>query len=444
MFNASSKTSKRFLGLFFALLLSLALMPLSASASIPSGATGEKVTPILVGGQGDNFNQNGAGLFDGNNVDEWNSNKVFYWSGAGKYVEVTFPVKVNIYRSGTTTWVGDYGALIISKKENNGSYTNLTSYYPQNLSGVNQNQWEKWLSELPAGTYKFEYNGIKTRIDSEWYVESSEPVNNTPSTSTNVTWTNGSLTAIVNETPGNPSGFKANTGKSTGKWYWEVKIVNDSPIESFAMIGISGEGSDLKYWIDNTKYVYARGGYYVTVPTDVTSSNVKFGKGDVIGIALNLDNDTVIWFKNGVPFGENNIKPSTLPGSLVYPAVSSGTNDVTIVTGNFGDTPFSINPPSGYLPYNQTVPQTPVEEPETGRAILTVALTTGLEKEYDLSMTEVNSFISWYEGKAAGTGTASFAIDKHTNNKGPFKARKDYVIFDKILTFEINEYDVTE
>ncbi|MNL66964.1 hypothetical protein D3C87_1915040 [compost metagenome] len=78
------------------------------------------------------------------------------------------------------------------------------------------------------------------------------------------------------------------------------------------------------------------------------------------------------------------------------------------------------------------------------RAILTVTLNTGLEKEFDLSMAEVNSFISWYETKAAGTGTTSFAIDKHDNNKGPFKSRKEYVIFDKILTFEVNEYEVAE
>lgn len=84
---------------------------------------------------------------------------------------------------------------------------------------------------------------------------------------------------------------------------------------------------------------------------------------------------------------------------------------------------------------------TPTPEPENGnRAILVVTMITGLEKEFDLSMTEVNDFISWYEAKQAGTGKASYAIDKHDNNKGPFSSRKDYVIFDKILTFEVSEY----
>ncbi|MNC69296.1 hypothetical protein D3C75_1199710 [compost metagenome] len=55
-------------------------------------------------------------------------------------------------------------------------------------------------------------------------------------------------------------------------------------------------------------------------------------------------------------------------------------------------------------------------------------------------MDEVNSFTTWYENKQAGTMKASYAIDKHDNNRGPFTSRKDYVIFDKILTFSVDQY----
>lgn len=81
-------------------------------------------------------------------------------------------------------------------------------------------------------------------------------------------------------------------------------------------------------------------------------------------------------------------------------------------------------------------------EPSTdGRAILTITMTNGLEKEYDLSMAEINAFISWYDAKDAGAGPAKYAFAK-TWNKGPFKTRTEYVIFDKILTFDVDEYDV--
>lgn len=83
------------------------------------------------------------------------------------------------------------------------------------------------------------------------------------------------------------------------------------------------------------------------------------------------------------------------------------------------------------------------QNPKGNRAILTITLTTGLEKEYDLSMDEVNSFIEWYDAKDTGTCPSKYAIDKHSNNLGPFSNRTDYVIFNNILTFEVNEYTVT-
>lgn len=55
-------------------------------------------------------------------------------------------------------------------------------------------------------------------------------------------------------------------------------------------------------------------------------------------------------------------------------------------------------------------------------------------------MPQVNAFINWYETKASGNGPVMFAVDKGKNNIGPFKSRKDYIIFDRILTFEVNEY----
>ncbi|MCP1426400.1 hypothetical protein J3D43_004916 [Paenibacillus xylanexedens] len=93
------------------------------------------------------------------------------------------------------------------------------------------------------------------------------------------------------------------------------------------------------------------------------------------------------------------------------------------------------------LAVNEKETDTPTpEQPPGDRAILVVTMTTGLEKEFDLSMKEVNDFIDWYEAKQAGSGKASYAIDKHDNNKGPFKSRKDYILFDRVLTFEVSEY----
>lgn len=103
---------------------------------------------------------------------------------------------------------------------------------------------------------------------------------------------------------------------------------------------------------------------------------------------------------------------------------------------------YSKDPNSVPDPTDPTEPTDPTDpnEPSANRAILVVALTTGLEKEYDLPMSDVNAFLNWYDARDAGTGPAKFAINKYSNNKGPFSKRTDYVIFDKILTFEVSEY----
>ncbi|WP_338554759.1 fibronectin type III domain-containing protein [Paenibacillus sp. KS-LC4] len=76
---------------------------------------------------------------------------------------------------------------------------------------------------------------------------------------------------------------------------------------------------------------------------------------------------------------------------------------------------------------------------ETGRAILTIIMTNGLEKEYDLTIQEVNAFIAWYDAKASGTGPAKYAFNKSWN-KGPFNSRTEYIIHDKILVFNVDQY----
>ncbi|MNJ47264.1 Amylopullulanase precursor [compost metagenome] len=91
-------------------------------------------------------------------------------------------------------------------------------------------------------------------------------------------------------------------------------------------------------------------------------------------------------------------------------------------------------------PRGEVVP--PIEENSGDRALLFIMLSTGEIKEYDLSMNEVNAFIQWYETRATGVGPITFAIDKHNNNKGPFTNRKDYIIYDKIITFEVNAYEI--
>lgn len=100
---------------------------------------------------------------------------------------------------------------------------------------------------------------------------------------------------------------------------------------------------------------------------------------------------------------------------------------------------FDVFPPDAPTP---TPTPTPTPEPSSGdRAMLTLTLVTGIEKEFDLPISEIDTFLNWYD---SASGTARYGIDKHDNNKGPFSKRTEYVIHDKILTFEVSEYTAAE
>ncbi|UED73233.1 hypothetical protein [Brevibacillus sp. DP1.3A] len=79
-------------------------------------------------------------------------------------------------------------------------------------------------------------------------------------------------------------------------------------------------------------------------------------------------------------------------------------------------------------------------DPITGdRALLVIKMISGLEKEFELTASEVQDFINWYNGRADGRGKETYMFDKDFN-KGPFASRKDYVAFSKIQSFEVMEY----
>lgn len=116
-----------------------------------------------------------CGLFDGIQVDEWSTPPVMYWYDSNYYLEINIKEDCNIWRSGTSGWRNHNGSLNILKWDGS-KYNNITSTIKQTLNEITHEQWEKTISNLPAGRYRFEY-GTGYRIDSEWYLEA---VNETP------------------------------------------------------------------------------------------------------------------------------------------------------------------------------------------------------------------------------------------------------------------------
>lgn len=230
---------------------------------------------------------------------------------------------------------------------------------------------------------------------------------------------NGSATATdhsyINDNKENTSATLSMTYNSYLTVY-EMKPAVHLTDYAFYYTGSHNLNLQFTYLVDGVKKYKT-----ITVPQNVPGR---------IAIDKALDNvvNVSIYNTSGVAKGTYLVKELNVYGVLQ--------TEVPIETPALTPTPEPTPEPT--IEPTPTVTPSPTPEQPTGnRAILVVTMTNGLEKEFDLPMSEVNTFLNWYD---TASGSTRYGIDKHDNNKGPFTSRKDYVIFDKILTFSVDEY----
>ncbi len=133
-------------------------------------------------------------------------------------------------------------------------------------------------------------------------------------------------------------------GVSSGKWYWEVTRTT-SGANLIAGIVDSATGADKFPGQTSGSY-----GYYGLDGTKINNGSfsaygASFGIGDVIGVALDLDAGTLVFYKNGTSQGT---AFTGLSGTF-FPAASDDTGGAGMnYVGNFGQRPFAYTAPSGF------------------------------------------------------------------------------------------------
>jgi len=165
-------------------------------------------------------------------------------------------------------------------------------------------------------------------------------------------------------------------GVSKGKWYWETKVIAVAGI--YSMIGIAGtQATASTQFLSNNanEYAYSSQGnlYYENGSTGTYAS---YTVGDIIGVAMDLDNNRLFFSKNGT--WQNSADPTTSTGAYTitapaltslgnyFPAItywddnvsSNGTYEVNFGNGYFGTTPVSsaTSDESGLGIFEYTVP----------------------------------------------------------------------------------------
>lgn len=82
---------------------------------------------------------------------------------------------------------------------------------------------------------------------------------------------------------------------------------------------------------------------------------------------------------------------------------------------------------------------TAIEVPSANSAKIILTMTNGNVKEYDLTSNELKSFLTWFDNRSGGNDKAYYIFLKKTDTK-PFLIRKEYITYNKISSFEVNEY----
>tara|TARA_Y100001937_G_scaffold42232_1_gene59854 strand:- start:401 stop:4108 length:3708 start_codon:yes stop_codon:yes gene_type:complete len=186
-------------------------------------------------------------------------------------------------------------------------------------------------------------NGTQSDTGAGGEVSGNYCVLNPLAKGSNVTLSNGNLEA--SSTTGSGTGTVLGTiGVSSGKWYWEFTGgsgalgVGVGIAEGGKNLGTYlGEGVGYSYYSENgRKYSSAGGATY----------GASYGANDVIGVALDADAGTLVFYKNGSSQGT---AFTGLTNGPYFPAIadSSGTNSFDGVV-NFGQRSFTHSAPSNH------------------------------------------------------------------------------------------------
>jgi len=230
-----------------------------------------------------------------------------------------------------------------------------------------------------------------------------------------LTLSNGNLTFDI----GSRSNWKIATATihiTSGKWYWEITNGTQNTAGGNIAYGLratdasSSFTNELGYNDGNKAYFSSN-----TIRDGTTSSSsygASFGTNDVIGVAFDADNGTLIFYKNGVSQGTafTGLTGSWSPAIGLYTGGTQlGTDNFHI---NFGQRPFD-NLPTGYKALNTYNLDPLIDDPST---VFNTKLYTGTGSNQAITGLEFEPDLVWIKSRSAGGNTRVYDIIRGATN----------------------------
>ena len=100
----------------------------------------------------------------------------------------------------------------------------------------------------------------------------------------------------------------ATQGLNTGKWYWEVYIVDkDDPY-----VGVQDSGVASTGYTEDAVALWVDGGYIYEDGSDTGDRSTTYANGDIVGVAFDVDNKKIWWSKNGQWYSADDSSTATI------------------------------------------------------------------------------------------------------------------------------------
>ena len=184
--------------------------------------------------------------------------------------------------------------------------------------------------------------------------ENNFAIFNTLTGHTATTMSQGNLRALAANSSNILESQSSTIGVTSGKWYAEFRaddLVNDGQ-NNGTQIGVTtvpfnrGSGNQNGYVVGNTRVNLDQNtGAYLGVNQDLTQNNIgTYADGDIIGVALDVDNSQVSFYKNGSAITNATNASITVVNALHFfeIQVRKYDGDTSQITANFGqDSTFS-------------------------------------------------------------------------------------------------------
>ena len=181
---------------------------------------------------------------------------------------------------------------------------------------------------------------------------------------------------VVSNTSNLWCGIRGTFGRTSGKFYYEVKTGGAGSGGESVFIGL---GSDNPLLVttntpqnDNTTMaggtvLYCDDGQKILDSSTRSTYGTAISNQDLIGVAYDLDNKTIEFFNDGISQGVIDFSSTVCGGAnqIVFPYYISYYNS-TKSQFNFGQKPFKFPPPDGFQPLNaaNVRPETVIARPD--------------------------------------------------------------------------------